>query len=382
MLIRRVWQVRKDDWNRIFLNQLRHKLGSRLTCELEKFKVEANNPLSTFAPEEWIGLYLVICLWHSHLRSVWNVTLKHWNWEGCTVSEITKLARVQLQLQTAVAYACESVKPDTPLQIEVDAKIKWSVSPNPDSCGCGLRHFLLTSDRSWVAEAMSCVTSSWRNEAISMVTCVFFSFALVEILLSCPSCAWRKDRLILPSYQWKCSSGRTCVKAVVSWCFGLVQSPNDVKQRLTATPWNILKHSCLLSLNLSTQNLSKNGTVPLAGKFSPLFEKRAKVIRDRSLLINSGGRIWGLNKVKFSRSPFECYFTEVIPHNNFWWLSRSLLPTCPHFPSKFEWPTVWILPKFSAIPPFGFSVTSDPPFCSSKIKWPPLKSPLPSRGDK
>ena len=115
--IRRVWRVREDDWNRIFLNQLRHKLGSRLTCELQKFKVEANNPLSTFAPDEWIGLYLVISLWHSHLRSVWNVTLKHWNWEGNTASEITPLARVQLQLQTAVAYACECVKPDTPLQI-------------------------------------------------------------------------------------------------------------------------------------------------------------------------------------------------------------------------------------------------------------------------
>ena len=25
----------------------------------------------------------------------------------------------------------------------------------------------------------------------------------------------------------------------------------------------------------------------------------------------------GLTKVKFSRSPFECYFTEVIPPNNF-----------------------------------------------------------------
>ena len=25
---------------------------------------------------------------------------------------------------------------------------------------------------------------------------------------------------------------------------------------------------------------------------------------------------FGLNKVKFSRSPFECYFTEVIPPNN------------------------------------------------------------------
>ena len=117
------------------------------------------------------------------------------------------------------AYSCECVKPDTPLRIYVDAKMKYSVSPYPDSCCCGLRHFLLTSDRSWVAEAMSCVTSSWRNEAISMVTCVFFSFAFVEILLSCPSCAWREDRLILLSFRWKRLWGRTCLKAVVSWCF-------------------------------------------------------------------------------------------------------------------------------------------------------------------
>ena len=56
----------------------------------------------------------------------------------------------------------------------------------------------------------------------------------------------------------------------------------------------------------------------------------------------------------------------MIPPNNFWWLSRSRRPspptTCLHFPSKFEWFPLWILPKFSAIPPppFGFSVTIDP----------------------
>ena len=33
---------------------------------------------------------------------------------------------------------------------------------------------------------------------------------------------------------------------------------------------------------------------------------------------------------------------------------------CLHFPSKFEWSPLWILVKFSAIPPFGFSVTTDP----------------------
>ena len=183
--------------------------------------------------------------------------------------------------------------------------MKYSVSPYPDSCCCGLRHFLLTSDRSWVAEAMSCATSSWRNEAISMVTCVFFSFALVETLLSCPSCAWRKDRLILPSFRWKGLSKRTWLKAVVSWCFGWVQSPNDVTQRLTTTPWNILKQSCLLSLNLTTQNLSKNGTVPLGGKFSPVFEKCPKVIFKLGTghYLSPEGEDSGLNKVKFIRSP-------------------------------------------------------------------------------
>ena len=34
--------------------------------------------------------------------------------------------------------------------------------------------------------------------------------------------------------------------------------------------------------------------------------------------------------------------------------------TCLHFPGKFECSPLWILPKFSAIPPFGFLVTNDP----------------------
>ena len=58
--------------------------------------------------------------------------------------------------------------------------------------------------------------------------------------------------------------------------------------------------------------------------------------------------------------PFECYFTEVIPPNNFWWLSWFPSPPCLHFSSKFEWSPLWIFPKFSAIPPFGFSVKTDP----------------------
>ena len=46
---------------------------------------------------------------------------------------------------------------------------------------------------------------------------------------------------------------------------------------------------------------------------------------------------------------------------------------CLHFPSKFEWSPLWILPKFSVIPPLGFSVTTDPPFHS------PIKRIRPNR---
>ena len=52
-------------------------------------------------------------------------------------------------------------------------------------------------------------------------------------------------------------------------------------------------------------------------------------------------------------------------------------PPCLHLPSKFEWFPLWILPKFSAISPFGFSVTTDPPFVLLRIKCSPLKSSAP-----
>ena len=65
------------------------------------------------------------------------------------------------------------------------------------------------------------------------------------------------------------------------------------------------------------------------------------------------------------------YFTEVIPPYNLWWLSLSPLPRL-HFPSKFEWSPLWILPTFSAIPHFGFSVTTDRLFFfSQKSSDPP-----------
>ena len=83
--------------------------------------------------------------------------------------------------------------------------------------------------------------------------------------------------------------------------------------------------------------------------------------RDTFLAPGGGGNL-GLNKVKLSQSPFECYFTAVIPPNNFWWL--LWFPPRLHFPRRFEWSPLWILPNFWAIPPFGFSVTTDPPFCS------------------
>ena len=81
-----------------------------------------------------------------------------------------------------------------------------------------------------------------------------------------------------------------------------------------------------------------------------------------------GGRAedLGLNMVKFSRCSLWMLLhwsrNKVIPPNNIWWLSRPRPPGL-HFPSKFEWSLLWILPKFSVIPTFGFSVTTDPPFC-------------------
>ena len=46
----------------------------------------------------------------------------------------------------------------------------------------------------------------------------------------------------------------------------------------------------------------------------------APVYRLGRVVLGGGGvglEDLGLNKVKFSRSPFEYYFTEVIPPNNF-----------------------------------------------------------------
>ena len=69
-----------------------------------------------------------------------------------------------------------------------------------------------------------------------------------------------------------------------------------------------LKAVMLVEPQLSTQNLSKNVTVPLGGKFSAVFEKRAKVIFKLGTgpylsPEGRGGEGLGLDKVKFSRSP-------------------------------------------------------------------------------
>ena len=73
--------------------------------------------------------------------------------------------------------------------------------------------------------------------------------------------------------------------------------------------------------------------------------------RDTFLAPGGGGNL-GLNKVKLSQSPFECYFTAVIPPNNFWWLLRS--PPAP--PSSFS-KQIWVIPPLNPS-----EVFNDPPF--------------------
>ena len=84
-----------------------------------------------------------------------------------------------------------------------------------------------------------------------------------------------------------------------------------------------------------------------------------------------------LNKVKFSRFPLWRLLHWSDPPNNF---DEFLDPPPPHvltFQVNLIGPPLWILPKFSVIPPFGFSVTTDPPFCSPKNQVIPLKSSVP-----
>ena len=114
----------------------------------------------------------------------------------------------------------------------------------------------------------------------------------------------------------------------------------------------------------------------------------------------------GLNKVKFSRFPCECYFTEVIPPNNIWWLSRSPPPHVFIFQANLSGPPSesfqslqWLLllgsqlpfrfpknqvipPKFPAPPPAPQAINNDR---SLRIKILQNKTHVPltivSRGD-
>ena len=72
----------------------------------------------------------------------------------------------------------------------------------------------------------------------------------------------------------------------------------------------------------------------------------------------------GLNKVKLSR--FECYFSEVISPITFDDFRDPPPLPMPSFSKQIWVAPLWILPKFSAIHPFRFSVTTDPHFWSPK----------------
>ena len=99
-------------------------------------------------------------------------------------------------------------------------------------------------------------------------------------------------------------------------------------------------------------------------------------IRGRSLFFEGGGGEGG--RERFGAKQGEILpipplnitllkWSPLITFDDF----RDPLSPCLHFPSKFEWSPLWILPKFSAIPSIGFSVTTDPPFCSPKNQGPP-----------
>ena len=55
-------------------------------------------------------------------------------------------------------------------------------------------------------------------------------------------------------------------------------------------------------------------------------------------------------------------------------MTFAIPPPCLHFPRKFECPPPPNPSKVFSDPPFGFSVTTDPPFCSPKNEVIPLKS--------
>ena len=87
--------------------------------------------------------------------------------------------------------------------------------------------------------------------------------------------------------------------------------------------------------------------------------------------------------VKFSRSPLIT-FDDFRDHPRPSSPPPPPPPPCLHFPSKFECPPSEPFQSFQRFPlNFGFSVTTDPPFCSPKnqVIPPKILRPLPP-GDK
>ena len=92
--------------------------------------------------------------------------------------------------------------------------------------------------------------------------------------------------------------------------------------------------------------------------------KRLVIIYRRGAGRGGGAAGWGAGfvKVNISRSPLWMLLPWSDPFDDFHDPAFPPPPptTCLHFPSKSEWSPLWIVPKFSAIPPLGFSVTTDP----------------------
>ena len=93
-----------------------------------------------------------------------------------------------------------------------------------------------------------------------------------------------------------------------------------------------------------------------------------------------GGEGFGAKQCEIlADPPFECYFTEVIPPNNIWWLSRFPPASSFHFPSQFEWSPPESFQSFQWSPLLGsrLRLTPPPPFCSPKTQVIPPKNPPP-----
>ena len=100
-----------------------------------------------------------------------------------------------------------------------------------------------------------------------------------------------------------------------------------------------------------------------------LWASGSSVVRDRSLfIVAGGGGGFGAKQCEIlADPPFECYFTEVIPPNNIWWLSRSP----PHvfiLQANLSGPPLNPSKVFSDSPLWVLSLQLIPPFVSLKIK--------------